>query len=56
MSLNEYISDRSLILFSLNGDREVIPLNPPSESQPGDRVYVEGYSHSELGGKARKLK
>ena len=45
-----------LYLFSLNGDREVIPLSPPSESQPGDRVYVEGYSHAEHGGKSCNMK
>jgi len=34
---------------NMEGDREVIPLDPPPESQPGKRIYIEGYSHSELG-------
>jgi len=34
---------------NMEGNREIIPLDPPPESQPGTRVYVEGYSHSELG-------
>lgn len=34
----------------MDGNREVIPLEPPAGSKPGDRVYVEGYSHEEHGG------
>jgi len=34
---------------NMDGVREVIPLDPPAESTPGSRVFVEGYSHSELG-------
>jgi len=35
----------------MDGQRVVVPLDPPSESKPGDRVYVEGFSHEERGGK-----
>jgi len=34
---------------NMEGVREVIPLDPPAESQPGARVYVEGFHHSEHG-------
>ena len=34
----------------MDGQRVVVPLDPPAESKPGDRVYVEGYSHEEHGG------
>jgi len=34
---------------NMEGVREVIPLDPPAESVPGSRVFVEGFHHSEHG-------
>jgi len=34
---------------NMEGVREVIPLDPPAESAPGSRVFVEGFHHSEHG-------
>lgn len=34
---------------NMDGTREVTPLCPPSESQPGDVIYIDGYSHAEHG-------
>lgn len=34
---------------NMDGNRVVVPLDPPAESKPGDRVFVEGFSHEELG-------
>lgn len=34
---------------NISGIREVIPLDPPSGCQPGDRVFVKGFSHTEHG-------
>lgn len=36
---------------STDGKRQVIPLNPPAECKPGDRVVVKGYEHETAGGK-----
>lgn len=35
----------------MDGEKVVIPLDPPANSKPGDRVFVEGFSHEDLGGK-----
>lgn len=32
-----------------DGRRQVIPLNPPAECKPGDRVVVKGYEHETAG-------
>lgn len=32
-----------------DGKRQVIPLNPPAECKPGDRVVVKGYEHETAG-------
>ena len=37
----------------MEGNREVIPLDPPSESKPGDRIYIEGFNHCDHGGKLK---
>ena len=29
---------------------KVEPLDPPADSKPGDRVYVDGYQHDVAGG------
>jgi len=34
---------------NMDGQRVVVPLDPPSDSKPGDRVYVEGFSHEQHG-------
>lgn len=34
---------------NMDGQRVVVPLDPPTDSKPGDRVFVEGYSHEQLG-------
>jgi len=34
---------------NIDGVREVIPLDPPVGSEPGKRVFVEGYEHGEHG-------
>jgi len=34
---------------NMDGNREVTPLDPPSGSQPGTRVFIEGFTHCELG-------
>lgn len=34
---------------NMNGKRQVIPLNPPADSQPGDRIFIEGFSHADHG-------
>lgn len=39
----------------MDGQRVVIPLDPPANSNPGDRVFVEGYSHEEHGGNSLLL-
>lgn len=39
-----------LINFSTDGVRQVVPLEPPVESKPGERVTVEGYGHDKMGG------
>ena len=31
-------------------DEKVEPLEPPVDSKPGDRVYVDGYQHDLAGG------
>ena len=31
-------------------DESVEPLDPPPDSKPGDRVYVDGYQHDVAGG------
>ena len=33
----------------LDGKDEIVPLDPPAGSKPGDRVTVEGYEHEKLG-------
>ena len=46
-----YILIRSFFYFlSMDGQRVVIPLDPPANSKPGDRVFVEGFSHEQHGG------
>jgi hypothetical protein len=37
-------------VFRLDGKREIVPLDPPADSKPGDRVTVEGYEHEKHGG------
>lgn len=34
---------------NMDGEKVVIPLDPPANSKPGDRVFVEGFSHEDLG-------
>ena len=34
----------------MDGQRVVIPLDPPANSKPGDRVFVEGFTHEQHGG------
>lgn len=42
------IESKGMILCaSIDEPRQVEPLNPPTGSQPGERVFVEGYSGSE---------
>ena len=41
---------------STDGKRQVIPLNPPAECKPGDRVVVKGYEHETAGGKVEENK
>ncbi|XP_028414183.1 tyrosine--tRNA ligase, cytoplasmic-like [Dendronephthya gigantea] len=36
-------------LTGSDGKREVVPLDPPNGSKPGDRVTVEGYEHERHG-------
>jgi len=40
---------------NIDGTRNVVPLDPPVESQPGDRVIIEGYSHEEHGAPDEQL-
>ena len=40
-----------VFVCSTDGKRQVIPLNPPAECKPGDRVVVKGYEHETAGGK-----
>jgi len=40
---------------NIDGTRVVCPLDPPPESQPGDRVIIEGYSHEEHGAPDEQL-
>ena len=35
----------------MDGKRVVKLLDPPPDSQPGDRVHFEGYEHDKYGGK-----
>lgn len=43
--------DNILCIFSsMDGNRVVIPLEAPEGSKPGDRVFIEGYSHEQHGG------
>ena len=39
-----------MYIFRFDGKREIVPLDPPADSKPGDRVTVEGYEHDKLGG------
>ncbi|KAJ7321791.1 hypothetical protein OS493_033900 [Desmophyllum pertusum] len=32
-----------------DGKRQVLPLSPPAECKPGDRVVVQGYEHETAG-------
>jgi len=34
---------------NMDGNRVVIPLDPPPQSKPGDRIFIEGFAHSEHG-------
>lgn len=36
-------------LTGTDGVRQVVPLEPPVESKPGERVTVEGYGHDKMG-------
>lgn len=40
----------------MDGNRVVIPLDPPADSKPGDRIFIEGFSHAEHGGKCLRNK
>ena len=53
MDIGEKNQTNSLWVFgcSTDGKRQVIPLNPPAECKPGDRVVVKGYEHETAGGK-----
>ena len=39
----------------MDGKRVVKLLDPPPNSQPGDRVHFEGYEHDKCGGKLLAL-
>jgi len=39
----------------MQGNRDVTPLEPPVGSQPGDRIYIEGYSHEQHGAPDEQL-
>ncbi|GBN87896.1 Tyrosine--tRNA ligase, cytoplasmic [Araneus ventricosus] len=46
-SVHVQFDDTSELFGKLDEPREVEPLNPPKDSKPGDRVFVEGYESSE---------
>ena len=37
-------------VYRSDGKRQVIPLCPPEDCKPGDRVVVQGYEHETAGG------
>ena len=37
-------------LLSADGNRQVTPLCPPADCEPGDRVEIQGYEHKIAGG------
>ena len=55
--LNWYLFPRTVLfiavcvsVYSSDGKRQVLPLSPPAECKPGDRVVVQGYEHETAGG------
>ena len=43
-------ADKNCHLSSSDGKRTVIPLKPPVDCKPGDRVVIKGYEHETAGG------
>ena len=49
---NETDGDVCFCFYSSDGKRQVLPLCPPEDCKPGDRVVVKGYEHETAGGES----
>ena len=48
--MNDTDGDVCFCFYSSDGKRQVLPLCPPEDCKPGDRVVVKGYEHETAGG------
>ena len=44
------LTETCVSVYRSDGKRQVIPLCPPEDCKPGDRVVVQGYEHETAGG------